>query len=197
MAVMRRVAVFGNAGGGKSTLARRLAEITGLPLYVIDVIQFPDGRYRAGEANGGKISRDAYEKLHDDILGRDTWIIDGFDNTELAWKRFDAADTLIHIDLLITTHYWGVTKRLVQGLFKTPRGWPDNTPVIESSYDAYRVVWLCNTRLTPKYRELMASASFKRVYHLRSYLDIRRFLQAVEREHPRRSDKSQQNQHSS
>ena len=29
---MRRVAVFGNAGGGKSTLARRLAALTGLPL---------------------------------------------------------------------------------------------------------------------------------------------------------------------
>jgi adenylate kinase family enzyme len=44
---MKRVAVFGNAGGGKSTLARGLAEITGLPLYPIDRIQF-----RAG---GGKV----------------------------------------------------------------------------------------------------------------------------------------------
>jgi len=31
---MKRVAVFGNAGG-KSTLARRLAELTRLPLYPI------------------------------------------------------------------------------------------------------------------------------------------------------------------
>ena len=29
---MKRVAVFGNAGGGKSTLARELAAVTGLPL---------------------------------------------------------------------------------------------------------------------------------------------------------------------
>jgi adenylate kinase family enzyme len=33
---MRKVAVFGNAGGGKFTLGRRLAELTGLPLYVVD-----------------------------------------------------------------------------------------------------------------------------------------------------------------
>ena len=45
---MRRVAVFGNAGAGKSTLARRLAELTELPLYPIDMIQFPTG-YRPGE----------------------------------------------------------------------------------------------------------------------------------------------------
>ena len=33
---MKRVAVFGNARGGKSALAKRLAELTRLPLYVID-----------------------------------------------------------------------------------------------------------------------------------------------------------------
>ena len=37
---MKRVAVFGNTGGGKSTLAKRLAEITRLPLYPIDKIKF-------------------------------------------------------------------------------------------------------------------------------------------------------------
>jgi adenylate kinase family enzyme len=40
---MKRVAVFGNAGGGKSTLARHLADMTGLPLYVIDLMQFREG----------------------------------------------------------------------------------------------------------------------------------------------------------
>ena len=34
---MKKVAVFGNAGGGKSTLSKRLAEMTGLPLVVLDL----------------------------------------------------------------------------------------------------------------------------------------------------------------
>jgi adenylate kinase family enzyme len=38
---IKKVAVFGNAGGGKSTLSRRLAEVTGLPLYTLDIIQVP------------------------------------------------------------------------------------------------------------------------------------------------------------
>jgi adenylate kinase family enzyme len=37
---MKKVAVFGNTGGGKSTLSKQLAEITGLPLYVLDKIQY-------------------------------------------------------------------------------------------------------------------------------------------------------------
>jgi len=40
---MQRLAVFGNAGGGKSTLARRLAELTRLPLDPLDLIQFKTG----------------------------------------------------------------------------------------------------------------------------------------------------------
>ena len=57
---MRKVAVFGNAGGGKSTLARRLAEITGLTLYPLDAIQF-----RAG---GGEVPHEEYLKTHTELI---------------------------------------------------------------------------------------------------------------------------------
>ena len=67
---MKRVAVFGNAGGGKSTLAKHLAHLTRLPLYPLDLIQ-----YRAG---GSKIPHEEYLKAHAEILRQDEWIIDGF-----------------------------------------------------------------------------------------------------------------------
>ena len=44
-------AVFGNAGGGKSTLASRLADVTGLPLYPLDRIQFKAGGERFSAAD--------------------------------------------------------------------------------------------------------------------------------------------------
>jgi adenylate kinase family enzyme len=181
---MRRVAVFGNAGGGKSTLSRRLAEITGLPLYIVDHIQFPGGRYRPEEKDGGKIAHEEYVRVHKELLGRDQWIIDGFDSMALAWERFAAADTLVHVDLPVLTHYWGVTKRLVGGQFRNPKGWPENTPVWESSLDSYRVVWRCHRRLTPRYRQLVAeAAATKRVHRLRSRPEMKDFLQEAEREH--------------
>ncbi len=67
---MKKVAVFGNAGGGKSTLARRLAEVTRLPLHTLDLMQ-----YRPG---GDKVPREQYLKLHSELLRRNAWIIDGF-----------------------------------------------------------------------------------------------------------------------
>ena len=95
---MSKVAVFGNAGGGKSTLARRLAEVTGLPLHVIDKIQF-EGRYRPDAKDGGKVPHEEYLRIHADLISRDRWIIDGFESVALAWERFAAADTLVYVDL--------------------------------------------------------------------------------------------------
>ena len=75
---MRRVAVFGNAGGGKSTLTRRLAEVTALPLYPLDRIQF--------KVAGGKVPHEEYLRRHADLLTRDQWIIDGFGCVASAWR---------------------------------------------------------------------------------------------------------------
>ena len=57
---MKRVAVFGNAGGGKSTLARELAVVAGLPLAVIDELE-----YRAG---GVKVPREEYLQAYAKLL---------------------------------------------------------------------------------------------------------------------------------
>jgi adenylate kinase family enzyme len=181
---MEKVAVFGNAGAGKSTLAKRLAAITGLPLYPLDTIQFRAGRYRPEEKDGGKDPREEYLKIHADLLKQDRWIIDGYDSVASACERFDAADTLVYIDLPLLTHYWWITKRLLKGLFRNPEGWPENSPVWSSTLDGYRVVRLCHRHLTPKYRQLVATASSdKRVHNLRSPSEIRSFLEAVKKEH--------------
>ena len=180
---MRKVAVFGNAGGGKSTLARRLAEITGLPLHVIDTIQF-QGRYRPDEKDGGKIAHEEYLRGHAELINRDRWIIDGFESVALACERFAAADTLVYVDLPVLTHYRFVTKRLLKGLFRNPPGWPENSPVWSSTLDSYRVIGRCHRSLTPKYRQLVADASSsKRVHHLKSPGEMTTFLDAVRQEH--------------
>jgi adenylate kinase family enzyme len=174
---MKRVAVFGNTGGGKSTLARRLAELTRLPLYPLDLIQF--------KAGGDKVPHDEYLKTHADILRREEWIIDGYGCAASAWQRFAAADTLIHLDLPVSTHLWWVTKRFIEGLFVNPEGWPENSPMWSSTIHSYRVVWLCHRHLTPKYRQLVAEeATSKRVHHLRSPAEIRTFLEEVKEKGP-------------
>jgi adenylate kinase family enzyme len=175
---MKRVAVFGNTGGGKSTLARRLADLTRLPLYPLDMIQFRSG--------GGKVPHDEYLKAHADLLRRDEWIIDGFGCVASAWERFSKADTLVYIDLPLVTHYWWVTKRLFKGVFVAPQGWPENSPMWRSTMNSYKVAWLCHRRMTPRYRQLIADvAGSKRVHHVKSPAEIAAFLNEIRREHMR------------
>ncbi len=174
MRVMKKVAVFGNAGGGKSTLAKRLASLTGLPLFSLDLIQYKPG--------GGKVPHEDYLKAHADLLRRQEWIIDGYGCTTSSWERFACADTLILIDLSLITHRWWVTKRLMKGLFSTPEGWPQDSPVWRSAFNSYKVVGLCHRHLTPRYRQLVADeAASKRVHHLKSSAEIRAFLESVKR----------------
>ena len=172
---MKRVAVFGNAGGGKSTLAGRLAELTGLPLYPIDVIQFREG--------GEKVSHEEYLKIHAKLLCQDGWIIDGYGSVASAWERFTRADTLVYVDLPLLTHYWFVTKRFVKHLFGDPEGWPPNSPIWSSTVSSYHALWLCHRRLTPRYRQLVTKmAATKLVHHLTSPAEMRTFLDSVKRE---------------
>ena len=171
---MKRIAIFGNAGGGKSTLGRELAAITALPLHVLDKI-----RYRAS----GAVPYDEYLDAHATLIARDEWIIDGFGCIKSVWKTLDAADTLIHVDLPLQVHALGVTKRLIKGLFVAEQGWPENSHVISSSIESYQVLWPCHSHLTPKYRSYVAQAAqHKRIFHLRSRREVKDFLGAMRNE---------------
>lgn len=168
---MNKVAVFGNAGGGKSTLSRKLAQLTGLPLFPLDAIQF---------TAAGPVPHTEYLSRHAELLERDAWIIDGFGCKKSAWERFEHADTLVYVDLPVFTHFRWITKRLIQGGFTTPEGWPPGSPIVSSTLESYRVLWSCNRHLTPQYRALVAEArAHKNVHHLRSPADIVAFLASV------------------
>ncbi|MEH2271832.1 MAG: adenylate kinase [Nostoc sp.] len=172
---MKKVAVFGNAGGGKSTLSKRLSQITGLPLYVLDKIKYQSG--------GTELPDEDYKHAHQQILVTDQWIIDGFGCMETLWSRLDKADTLVFIDLPLYVHFWWVTKRFITGYFQPPEGWPQNSPILRSSLTSYRALWLCHKYLTPKYREFIEQTqSIKNVYHIRSTKEISQFLELIHAE---------------
>jgi adenylate kinase family enzyme len=166
---MKKVAVFGNAGGGKSTLSRKLSEITGLPLYALDKLQFQPG--------GAAVPAEEYQQAHQAILQLDQWIVDGFGSIDTLWIRLNTADTLIFVDLPLYVHFGWVTNRFLTSWIKPPEGYPANSPMFRSTMTSYRVLWLCHRRLTPKYREFIEQArSTKQVYHLRSPQQIAQFL---------------------
>ena len=72
---MKKVMVIGCPGAGKSTFARKLQELTGLPLYYLDMIWHKPDRTN--------ISREEFDRRIREIVSQDAWIIDGNYNRTL------------------------------------------------------------------------------------------------------------------
>src|SRR5580704_17126734 len=94
---MKRIAVIGNGGGGKSRLARKLGSALGIPVLVIDKIQFGPGLTRTPEPE--------LTKIHEEVVDQERWIIDGFGPWPAMERRFALADTVIFIDFPIWVHF--------------------------------------------------------------------------------------------
>ena len=165
---MKKIAVFGKPGSGKSTLSKKLASVTGITLYQLDSILY--------KKNGDRVDRKTYDREHGDILSSDSWIIDGFDLIEPFNKRLDAADTLSYIDLPYFLSYYLVTKRFLKGLFVKPEGWPDGSSILKGTLESYKVLKLC-----PKFwkddflQKLEKSSTNKSLYVIRSISELNEF----------------------
>ncbi len=86
---MKKIVVLGCSGSGKSTFAVQLHNITKLPLYHLDNIWWKSDRTH--------ISRDEFDRKLDDLVNRDSWIIDG-DYSRTYEKRIAACDTVFFLD---------------------------------------------------------------------------------------------------
>jgi adenylate kinase family enzyme len=69
MAAFDRALVIGFPGAGKSTFARALGRVTGVPVVHLDQLYWKAGWVASSEAE--------FAARHDDALARPRWIIDG------------------------------------------------------------------------------------------------------------------------
>jgi adenylate kinase family enzyme len=88
---MKRVVILGRGASGKSTLARRLGEITGLPVVELDKLFW--------RPNLVATPRDEWVAAQDQLVAKDGWIIDGdLGQFDVVETRLRAADTVIFLD---------------------------------------------------------------------------------------------------
>jgi hypothetical protein len=102
---MRRVVILGRGGAGKSVLARRLSELTGLPAIELDGLFWQPGPV--------PFQAEAWVARHKELLAGERWIIDGDlgpHDVGLA-ARLGAADTIIVLDFGFLRCAWRTLRR--------------------------------------------------------------------------------------
>ena len=115
---MKKVLVIGCPGAGKSTFARELRDLTGLPLYYLDMIWHkPDGT---------NVSREYFDNKLTDILKKDLWIIDG-NYLRTLEIRLKACDTVFFLDYPLELCIKSIKSRIGK-----PR---EDLPWVETGYD--------------------------------------------------------------
>ncbi|PTM61673.1 adenylate kinase [Phreatobacter oligotrophus] len=126
---MERVVVIGNSGGGKSTLARRLAARLALPCHEIDAILWGPGWVPTPV--------EAYEAEHDRLIAGDRWIIEGLGRRESVPRRLRRATDIVLIDLPLWRHFQLAAERQIawaMGKLPHPPGGLGDMPPTESLF---------------------------------------------------------------
>ncbi|MDR3689179.1 MAG: hypothetical protein P4L46_07350 [Fimbriimonas sp.] len=96
-----RILVYGVTGSGKTTLARRIGEITGLPWYSVDDLTW--------EPNWVQVESGEQRKRITEICSRDEWVLD---SAYAQWREIPLA----HVQLIVALDYprWVSLGRLVR-----------------------------------------------------------------------------------
>lgn len=85
-----KIIIIGCPGGGKSVFARKLRDITCLPLFYLDMIW-----HKPDKTN---ISREEFDERLSEIISKDKWIIDGNYKRTLR-KRLEKCECVFWFDI--------------------------------------------------------------------------------------------------
>lgn len=122
---MKKIVVIGCPGAGKSTFARRLREMTGLPLYYLDQIWH--------KADRTTVSKEEFDAKLREIIRQDSWIIDG-NYLRTMENRLEACDTVFFLDYPLEICLEGAKARI-----GTVR---EDMPWVEKEFDEEFRQWI-------------------------------------------------------
>ncbi len=123
--MLQKAIVIGCPGGGKSTFARRLRDLTGLPLYYLDMLWHrPDGT---------TVSREEFDAGLGRILREDRWILDG-NYLRTLEARLAVCDAVFLLDFPLEVCLAGAEERIGKRR--------EDMPWVEASLDPEFRQWI-------------------------------------------------------
>lgn len=165
---MNKICVVGCGGSGKSTLAVKLGEVTGIPVFHLDVYYWKPG-WKDTELF-------EWMSIQSKLVENEKWIMDGnFNGTQMI--RFEPADTIIYLDLPRYKCLYYAFKRMI--VYKRKRR-PDMAEGCDERFDFsfYKWVWRYNKNHGPQtLNRLEALKDKKNIIIMKNHKEINRYLE--------------------
>ena len=144
-----RIALLGNAGGGKSGLARFLAAAHGLPYTEIDALLWRTGWRTVPQAE--------FAESHQRAIDADAWVIDGIGMQDFIESRLQRATHIVLVDMPLWVHFTLAAERQIAwargDLRHPPAGLEDMPPTAA----LFETMWQVDRDWMPGLRDQIAA----------------------------------------
>jgi adenylate kinase family enzyme len=163
---MKRTAIIGNSGGGKSTLACRLGAAWKCGHVEIDSLLWQSGWQLTPV--------EIYNAEHARLIAAENWIIDGLGRLDSIPARLARATDIVLIDMPLWMHFWLAAERQIRwstGAIEHPPAGLTKMPTTEA---LFRTIWEVDQNWMPEIRRLVAleEQRGKRVFRFGSVTDL-------------------------
>ena len=163
---MKKVIVIGSPGSGKSVFSRSLHDITGLPLYHLDMMYWnPDKT---------KVGKEIFTQRLTDALSGDEWIIDGNYGGTLE-LRMEICDTVIFLDYPTEVCLDGIRAR--RGKPRADMPWVETSDEEDGEFVKFVTDYVTESR--PTVLELLEKHSDKEIHIFKTRAEAENYLNSV------------------
>jgi adenylate kinase family enzyme len=151
---MKRVALIGCGGSGKTFLSKQFAALIDAPVTHLDAVYYDD--------EWNTLPKEKFATIQEELVVAPSWVIEGNYAGTLP-IRLRAADTVIFLDLPPAVCLWGIAQRRL----RHGGGQHNATGVYDRiTWNFIRYVWGYRKTMAPRVRTLIREHAADKTVHV-------------------------------